>query len=446
MGKYKQKGLFDDAGGEVKKRPLADLMRPESLGGFVGQEHLVGPDKILGRLVVNKELVSLILWGPPGTGKTTLANIVAKSVDANFVSFSAVLSGVKDIRQVIDEAKEQLKFYGKRTILFVDEIHRFNKSQQDAFLRHVEDGTIILIGATTENPSFEVNAALLSRCKTLVLKAIPESGIKSIIESALNDKNCGLAGAKISARDEALDFITKYAQGDARTALNTLETSALLAKPDKHGARCITPEVVKEASQQKALVYDKGGDEHYNVISAFIKSMRGSDPDAALYWAARMLEAGEEPLFIARRMVIFASEDVGNADPGALQLALAVKDAVHFVGMPEGWIPIAQCVAYLAAAPKSNASYLAYKEALKDVREMGALKTPLHLCNAPTSLMKDMGYGKEYKYPHDYGGYVDEVYLPEELIGRKYYHPTDNGFDKEIKARLEGLKPVIGDQ
>ena len=415
-------------------------MRPQNLAEFVGQEHLVGPDKILRGFMERKELVSMIFWGPPGVGKTTLALIIARALDAYFVSFSAVLSGVKDIRAVIEDARQQLKYYGKRTILFVDEIHRFNKSQQDAFLHHVEDGTITLIGATTENPSFEVNAPLLSRCKVLVLKQLTTANIKTIITNTLSDTVRGLGSLKVKINEDAINFIADFSHGEGRVALNTLETALMLTKPNQDNNRTITLNIAQEAMQRKALPYDKGGEEHYNVISAFIKSMRGSDPDAALYWLARMLEAGEDPLFIARRMVIFASEDIGNADPTAIQVAVSVKDAFHFVGMPEGWIPLSQGVAYLASAPKSNASYKAYLSALNDVKEMGALEVPLHVRNAPTSLMKDLGYGKGYKYPHDHGGFTEQSYLPKELQGREYYKPTDFGFDKEIKKRLAFFK------
>ncbi len=432
--------LFDARAKAAKKSPLADRMRPQNLAEFVGQRHLVGPDKILRGFIERKELVSMIFWGPPGVGKTTLAFIVARTMAAHFVSFSAVLSGVKDIRAVIEEAKQQLKYYGKRTILFVDEIHRFNKAQQDAFLHHVEDGTITLIGATTENPSFEVNAPLLSRCKVLVLEQLSADNIKTIITNTLSNKERGLGNLKIAIDDDAFNFIVELSHGEARVALNTLESALMLTKPDKKDKRKVTLKIAQEAMQRKALLYDKGGEEHYNVISAFIKSMRGSDPDAALYWLARMLEAGEDPLFIARRMVIFASEDIGNADPSAVQVAVAVKDAFHFVGMPEGWIPLSQGVTYLASAPKSNASYKAYLSALQDVKEKGALGVPLHIRNAPTSLMKDLGYGKGYKYPHNHGGYIEQSYLPEELQDKEYYKPTANGFDKEIKKRLADYK------
>ena len=432
--------LFDARAKSAKKSPLAERMRPQNLAEFVGQEHLVGPDKILRGFMERKELVSMIFWGPPGVGKTTLALIIARALDAYFVSFSAVLSGVKDIRAVIEDARQQLKYYGKRTILFVDEIHRFNKSQQDAFLHHVEDGTITLIGATTENPSFEVNAPLLSRCKVLVLKQLTTANIKTIITNTLSDTVRGLGSLKVKINEDAINFIADFSHGEGRVALNTLETALMLTKPNQDNNRTITLNIAQEAMQRKALLYDKGGEEHYNVISAFIKSMRGSDPDAALYWLARMLEAGEDPLFIARRMVIFASEDIGNADPTAIQVAASVKDAFHFVGMPEGWIPLSQGVAYLASAPKSNASYKAYLSALKDVKEMGALEVPHHIRNAPTSLMKDLGYGKGYKYPHDHGGFTEQSYLPKELQGREYYKPTDFGFDKEIKKRLAFFK------
>ncbi len=432
--------LFDARAKSAKKTPLAEKMRPQNLAEFVGQDHLVGPDKILNGFMERKELVSMIFWGPPGVGKTTLALIIARTLDAHFVSFSAVLSGVKDIRAVIEGARQQLKYYGKRTVLFVDEIHRFNKSQQDAFLHHVEDGTITLIGATTENPSFEINAPLLSRCKVLVLEQLTTDNIKTIIVNALSNRERGLGNLKINVNEDALNFIADLSHGEARVALNTLESSLMLTKLDKKGKITVTIEIAQEAMQRKALLYDKGGEEHYNVISAFIKSMRDSDPDGALYWLARMLEAGEDPLFIVRRMVIFASEDVGNADPEAIQVAVSVKDAFHFVGMPEGWIPLSQGVTYLATAPKSNASYKAYLNALNDVKAKGALGVPLHIRNAPTSLMKDLGYGKGYKYPHDHGGFAGQSCLPKELQGKEYYKPTDFGFDKEIKKRLAFFK------
>ncbi len=422
--------------------PLADRMRPRTLGEVVGQEHLLGPEKRIERTLGGGTLPSLILWGPPGSGKTTLGRIIAENSGAQFVSFSAVLSGVKDVREVIKRAKEAQRM-DRKTVLFVDEIHRFNKGQQDAFLHHVEDGTITLIGATTENPSFEINAPLLSRCKVLVLNKLNTEDIETILNTALKDSEKGLGQMNATVPDDILELIAAGADGDARWALNTLESAVMMTVPVEKdgGKRLVTKETTEEAMQKKALLYDKGAEEHYNVISAFIKSMRGSDPDAAIYWLARMVEAGEDPLFIARRMVIFASEDIGNADPRALSVALGVKDSVHFVGMPEGFIPLSQGAAYLATAPKSNASYMAYKSAKKDIKELGALPVPMHIRNAPTKLMKGLGYGKDYKYPHDHeGGHVEEEYLPEELTKRKYYRPTERGYEATIRKLMEERK------
>lgn len=415
--------------------PLAEAMRPTSLDEFVGQEHLLGPGKLLRGLSSAGKLRSLILWGPPGSGKTTLAQILANSAGARCVHFSAVTSGVKDLKKIIQDA-EQLQRLGKPTVLFVDEIHHFNKSQQDNFLPHVERGTLILIGATTENPSFEVISPLLSRCQVLVLKTLSPADMGKIIDRSLSDGERGLGKMKLTISAEGREFIIQHSQGDCRVALNGLESAASLAQAN--GQNEITLAHLQEALQRKPLQYDKAGDEHYNVISAFIKSLRGSDPDAALYWMMRMLEAGEEPLFIARRMVIFASEDIGNADPHALQVAVAAKEAVHFVGLPEGKIPLAQAVTYLASAPKSNASYKAMLAAAQDVEVHGALAVPMHLRNAATGLMKNLGYGKDYQYAHNYEDHiVDQQHLPSELAGRSYYTPSESGYEKQIKERLK---------
>ncbi|MDP2605582.1 MAG: replication-associated recombination protein A [Deltaproteobacteria bacterium] len=415
-------------------QPLADRMRPRTLDEFIGQEHLLGPGKLLTGMTGAGRLHSLILWGPPGSGKTTLALILARSAGAACVHFSAVTSGVKDLRKFIQEA-EELQRLGKPTVLFVDEIHHFNKGQQDNFLPHVERGTLVLIGATTENPSFEVISPLLSRCQVLVLQPLSAGHVGTIIDRALNDRERGLGKSELSLTADARDFLIQQSQGDCRVALNGLETAAALASRDS--AKIIELSHLQVALQRKPLQYDKAGEEHYNVISAFIKSLRGSDADAALYWMMRMIEAGEDPLFIARRMVIFAAEDIGNADPQALQVAIAAKDAVHFVGLPEGRIPLAQAVTYLATAPKSNASYTAMLAAAKDVEEKGALPVPLHLRNAPTALMETLGYGKDYKYAHNYAdSIVTQEHLPKELAGRKYYSPSESGYEKEIKERL----------
>jgi putative ATPase len=409
-------------------------MRPTQLAEFVGQEHLLGPGKLLSGMVASGKLSSLILWGPPGSGKTTLARILAQAAGAVCVHFSAVTSGVKDLKKIIHEA-EQLQRLGKPTVLFVDEIHHFNKAQQDNFLPHVERGTLILIGATTENPSFEVISPLLSRCQVLVLKTLSATDIGMVIDRALSDSRRGLGKTRLTVSAEGREFLIQQSQGDCRVALNALEAAAILAQA--HEQKEIGLGHLQEALQRKPLQYDKAGEEHYNVISAFIKSMRGSDPDAALYWMVRMIEAGEDPLFIARRMVIFAAEDIGNADPQALQVAVAAKDAVHFVGLPEGRIPLAQAVTYLASAPKSNASYKAMLAATEDVQERGAVPVPLHLRNAPTPMMQKLGYGKDYKYAHNYEDHiVDQEHLPKELLGRRYYTPSESGYEKEIKARL----------
>ena len=420
--------------GRKSSQPLAERMRPTKIDQFVGQDHLLGAGKLLSGMVAAGKLQSLILWGPPGSGKTTLAQILASSAGAACVHFSAVTSGVKDLKKIIQEA-EQLRRAGKPTVLFVDEIHHFNKAQQDNFLPHVERGTLILIGATTENPSFEVISPLLSRCRVLLLKALSPSEIGTIIDRAIHDHERGLGNLPLALAEPARAFLIEQSQGDCRVALNALEAAATLAQ--SQGQKQIDLTKLQEALQKTPLRYDKAGEEHYNVISAFIKSMRGSDPDAALYWMMRMLEAGEDPLFIARRMVIFAAEDIGNADPQALQIAIAAKDAFHFVGLPEGRIPLAQAVTYLASAPKSNASYTAMLAAGEDVRAHGALPVPLHLRNAPTPMMRDLGYGKDYKYAHDYEDHiVSQEHLPEELRNRRYYEPSDSGYEKKLKDRL----------
>ncbi len=423
-------------------QPLAERMRPQTLKEFIGQAHVLGPGKLLRRVLDAKELPSLILWGPPGTGKTTLGRLLAAEAGADFVALSAVMAGVKDLREAMAESARRRDEHGRRTVLFVDEIHRFNKAQQDALLPHVESGTVTLIGATTENPSFEVNAALLSRAKVVVLHALSESDLREVVNRAIADPERGLGQLALDVADDVRDLLAREARGDARRALAALEAAAAVAIPDPSaGRRTIDRAAVEEALQRRTLLYDKAGDEHYGVVSAFIKSLRGSDPDAAVYWMARMLEAGEDPLFVLRRMVIFASEDVGLGDPRALSVALSALDAFRFVGLPEGVLPMTQAVVYLATAPKSNTALTTYAAAKADVDAHGALPVPAHLRNAATGLGRSLGWGAGYQYPHDHPDHhVAEDYLPIELRGHRYYHPTNQGHEQTIAQKLALLR------
>ena len=427
--------------------PLAERMRPTRIEDFIGQEELLGEGRMLDKLIRQKKTPSLLLWGPPGTGKTTLARILAQNMSADFVFFSAVLSGVKEIREIVAKARIRKDTDNVQTILFVDEIHRFNKAQQDAFLPHVESGLLTLIGATTENPSFQVIAPLLSRCRVLVLKPLSEENLKIILERALTDKKQGLGRHKLRIEDEAMEHICSLADGDARIGLNILEVAADLAEPagpDRDGISVIAVQTAEEASQRRRLRYDAAGEEHYNQISALHKSLRDSDPDGALYWLARMLAAGEDPLYIARRLIRFASEDVGIADPQAISITVNCRDAYHMLGSPEGELALVEAAVYLATAPKSNALYKAYNEVRRDIEKTGSLPVPLHIRNAPTRLMQQLDYGKGYRYAHDDAeGLVDQEHLPGQLSGRKYYLPTNRGYEALVKDRLTKWRQIL---
>ena len=434
-------GLFEPAGGGPARKtrsPLADRMRPQTLEEFVGQEHLVGPGQPLRVLIENDELTSMILWGPPGSGKTTLARLIARLTKCDFVSFSAVLAGIKEIKQVMVNA-ERLRSAGRRTIVFVDEIHRFNKAQQDAFLPYVEAGDIVLIGATTENPSFEVIGPLLSRAKVYVLKALTTEQLEGLLQRALAEPERGLFELNPNVTEDLLHQVATYANGDARMAYNTLE-AAVLGSPPRDGRRIVTREALENVMQRRLLLYDKAGEEHFNLISALHKSVRNSDPDAALYWLGRMLEAGEDPLYVARRLVRMASEDIGLADPQALTVTMSAMQAVDFIGMPEGALALAEAAVYLALAPKSNALYAGYGKVQEDVARTLAEPVPLHLRNPVTPLMKDVGYGHGYRYAHDFDDKTTDMQcLPDALRNRRYFLPTDEGFEKKLKQRLDEL-------
>ena len=434
---FSQEGI----GSANDSAPLAERMRPQKISEYIGQQHLLKEGCLLRRAIEEDKLFSMIFWGPPGSGKTTLARILAVETKSKFVSFSAVLSGVKEIRSVIDEARELLERKKVKMILFVDEIHRFNKAQQDAFLPHVESGLITLIGATTENPSFEVIAPLLSRTRVLVLRPFSENDLLAILDNALKDKQKGFGQLSIKSDPDVLRYIVSLADGDARTALNNLEAIVSMVHNLPDDKRVISLKFAQEALLKKSLLYDKNGEEHYNLISALHKSLRGSDPDAALYWLGRMIAAGEDPLYIARRMVRFASEDIGNADPQALIIAIAAQQAFHFIGLPEGELALAQAAVYLATAPKSNSLYMGYGKVKEVINTKGYLPVPLHIRNAPTKLMKELDYGKDYKYAHNYAdAYVPQEYLPEEIKGQIFYQPKDAGFEKTIKERINAWR------
>ncbi len=435
--------LFDslyDKSKEVKT-PLADRMRPRTLEEFVGQKHLVGEGTPLRKAIEDENIFSMILWGPPGSGKTTLAQIISYASTDRFISFSAVTSGIKQIKEVMETASFEFRNHGKKTILFIDEIHRFNKAQQDAFLPYIETGKILLIGATTENPSFEVNSALLSRCKVYILNKLEKESIKTLLQRAIQDEKRGIPDLNIL--DKALDMISAYCDGDARIAYNILEIASNYSKEEAGKKNPIDTEQIEKIIQKKLLLYDKAGEEHFNLISALHKSLRGSDPDAAAYWTARMIEGGEDPLYIVRRLVRFASEDIGLADPNAMSIALAAKQSFEFIGPPEGFLAIIEAAIYLALAPKSNALYKGYSLIKKDIQKYLSLEVPLHIRNAPTKLMKDSGYGKDYQYSHDFKDAITEQqYLPDKIKDSKYYFPTERGFEKELKQRLDRISAI----
>ena len=430
-----QMSLFEGGG----YQPLAARMRPESIDDIVGQQHLLGEGRVLRRIIEQDQVSSMIFWGPPGVGKTTIAHVIANHTRSSFINFSAVTSGIKEIRTVMQQADEACRF-GQRTIVFVDEIHRFNKAQQDAFLPFVEKGSIILIGATTENPSFEVNGALLSRCRVFVLKPLSKEDILELLRRALRDSR-GLGDQRVSISDEVLDIIAVFANGDARAALSTLEMAVLNGELSEDGSVTVSLETVEQCTQRKSLLYDKDGEEHYNLISALHKSMRNSDPDAAVYWLSRMLEAGEDPLYVARRVIRFASEDVGMADPRALQTAVAAYQACHYIGMPECCLALSEAVVYMSLAPKSNAIYMAYEHAKKDAMSMLSEPVPLNIRNGVTRLMREEGYGRDYKYAHDFEDKLTDMQcLPDSLLGREYYRPTSQGLEKNYAERLRAIK------